>query len=99
LNEASRKQHADHLCSNCRQRPRKQYPSRLHTYCLECITEKKRKTYKFKGNMHNPNKICSRCKRAPRRIASSGQAYVYCAECVRQTSLESHRRCRKKKVS
>lgn len=98
LSASGKKHHADDMCSSCRKRPRHQYPSRLHTYCLECIREKKRKTVRFKGHMHDPNKLCSRCHERKRRVAASGEVYVYCETCQRAIWRQRHqiRRATKK---
>jgi len=91
INLSGPQHHADELCSNCRQHPRKRYPSRLDTYCQACINQKRRKARAFKGNQLDPFKLCARCRDQKRHTTPSGRVDVYCRSC-RNAMYREHTR-------
>jgi hypothetical protein len=92
LMQSGKKYHAGELCSRCHQKPRHQYPSRLHTYCIDCIRQTQRKRRQFKGYGDDPLRVCSRCHKGKRRISSGGRVYAYCTNCLRIRGRERGKR-------
>jgi hypothetical protein len=71
----------EHLCCRCKQRPRHQRPTYLHSWCLECTRAYEQRDRSLGLKRPNPDLPCARCKSAARYTSASGIASQYCPAC------------------
>lgn len=71
----------NNLCFRCRQNPRHQMPSKLHSWCLSCIQSNQRRAAAEGQRQTNAHLPCARCKTGTRYISDSGLASQYCKPC------------------
>jgi hypothetical protein len=71
------------LCCRCKQNPRVQRPSFLHSWCKECIQKIQRRSEDLGLRRANPHLPCARCKDPdlPRYISANGFVSQYCESC------------------
>lgn len=80
------------LCFRCRQKPRHQMPSRLHSWCLDCIHENQTQAEAAGQRRANPEYPCARCGTEGRYTSANGTVYMYCKACKVQISAEKRTR-------
>lgn len=90
----------DGICPRCGERPRRvrKQGANIGTpapYCAACENRMARRKYRLGVDRLLPDRLCSRCRKRPRYVASTGRVYTYCRHCKNVLHRRRHRRERK----